>query len=115
MTADMKSLPLHLVSGYIAKKICKRLECTVYKNMLVSSESLVTAAEYDYLIKLSRGGLTVPSPDLLQCVAKSFAILDTTLEVIRKSALREIVASEYALNYNDAMTLFCVQHADALK
>ena len=104
-----------VVSGYIAKKIRKKLECSDCKNMLVSSESLVTAAEYDYLIKHSRGGLTKPSPDLLQYVAKSFAILDTTLEVIRKSALRETVAAKYVLYYNDAMTLFCIQHTDAIK
>ena len=62
--------------------------------MLILSELLVTVAEYDYLIKLFRGGLTIPLPELLQYVAKSFTILDTTLEVIRKSALRETVAAE---------------------
>ena len=59
------------VSGYIAKKICKKLERNDCKNMLVSSKSLVTAAEYDYSIKLSRTDLTVSSPDLVQYVAKS--------------------------------------------
>ena len=87
-----------VVSEYIAKKICKKIKYSDCKNMLVSSESLVTAAVYNYLIKLSRGGLTAPLFDLLQYVAKSFAILDATLKVIRKSALWETVAAKYALN-----------------
>ena len=104
-----------VVSGYIAKKLSKKLECSDCKNMLVSSESLASAAEYEYLYKLSRGGLTVPSPHLLQYVAKSFAILDTTAEVIRNSGLRERDAAKYALSYNAEVTLFCVKHIDALK
>ena len=67
--------------------MCKTLLTTVQSD---SSKS-------NYLNKLSRKGLAIPSIDLLQYISKLFAILDCISDTIRKSSLPKWKLAEYVL------------------
>ena len=56
---------------------------------------------YDYLLKLSRGGLTLPASDLTDYVCKSFAMFELCETVTRKADLPERVAAEHILKLNN--------------
>ena len=56
------------------------------------------SSKFNYLDKLSRRGLMVPSIDLLHYGLKSFAILDCISDIIKKSSLPERKLAEYMLS-----------------
>ena len=65
-----------VVSGYIAKKMIKKTKCSDCRVLLTFNSRRGPIPEtYDYLLKLSRGGLTLPASDLTDHVCKSFAML----------------------------------------
>ena len=67
--------------------------------------------DFDYLSKLSRGGLTIPSVDLAHYVSKAFAMLDTANDAILKSTLMERVAGKEVLTRNPcAQSILCQKH-----
>ena len=59
------------IAGYIAKKIHKKIKCP-FCNLLVEEHSNDSV----YFNHLSRGALTIPSPELSDFVCKSFGFLD---------------------------------------
>ena len=65
------------IAGYIAKKLKKRLICTLCH---LTDES----TDISYFNNLSRGGLTVPSTSLADLVNKGFVLLDFYNEFIQK-------------------------------
>ena len=79
-----------VIAVYIANAICAKTRSTGN----LSSD--------DYLNKLSRGGLTTPSADLVHYVAKSFAILDCVKSIILNSESPERKLSKYVLNCKNA-------------
>ena len=68
------------------------------------------------LNKLSGGGLTTPSTDLVHYVAKSFAILDCVESILLNSELPERKLSEYVLNCKNAYpdAFLCNNHKDVI-
>ena len=68
----------------------------------------------DYLNKLSRGGLTTTSTDLVHYIGKSFAILDCVKRILLNSELPERKLSEYVLNCKNAYpdAFLCNNHKD---
>ena len=75
-----------------------------------------SSSEFDYLLKLSRVGLILPSMDLKQYVSKSFAKLDTARNIILKSTSPERDASESALITNTcAQSFLHKQHTVKIK
>ena len=67
-----------VVAGYAARKVVvQRNKCSDCKELAVSDDDIAEMEnENNYLRKLSRGGLIVPTTDLRHHIAKSFAILD---------------------------------------
>ena len=62
------------ISGYVAKRLIKRSSCDLCKQTLASQE--VDLENDSYLKLLSRGGLFVPSRQLVDFACGCFAILD---------------------------------------
>ena len=72
--------------------------------------------ENEYLQKLSRGGLLIPTTDLRHHIAKSFAILDLCQHLTRDSSLPERTAAEIALKRNNfPITFLCKEHNGPIK
>ena len=71
-----------IVAGYIAKKLIEKSCCLHYKLPFAGEECKAFAIDFDYLLKLSHGGLILPAVDLTQFVAKLLAILETAQNII---------------------------------
>ena len=90
----------------------------MYKEMALAATGGIEEmeSENDYLRKLSRGGLLIPSTDLRHHIAKSFAILDLCQHLTRDSSLPERTAAEIALQRNNfPVTFLCSKHASLVK
>ena len=74
-----------VVAGYAAKKLTKRCQCADCELLLTAFDTQLVLKDFDYLSKLSRGGLTIPLVDLAHYVSKAFAMLDTANGAILKS------------------------------
>ena len=61
------------IAGFIAKKLIKKLGACC--KLLCTQHCQQESTDYNYLNKLSRGGLTTPSLLLLEHVCDSFAML----------------------------------------
>ena len=101
LSSDLESCMLNeegaevaaLIAGYISKVIFDKSKCEVCKILLITVNS--DSSKSNYLNKLSRGGLVIPSIDLLHYV---FAILDCISDIIKKSSLPERKLVEYLLS-----------------
>ena len=77
-----------VIAGYISKVIFDKSKREVCKTLLTTVKS--DSSKFNYLDKLSRGGLVIPSLDLLHYVSKSFAIMyECMSDIIKKSSLPE--------------------------
>ena len=85
-----------VIAGYISKVIFDKSKCEVCKTLLTKVKP--DSVKSNYLDKLSRGGLVIPSIDLLHYISKSFAILDCISDIIKKSSLPERKLAEYVLS-----------------
>ena len=63
-----------VVAGYVAKKLINSSQCVECQNQLTTTGSQQSSSEFDYLLKLSRGGLILhlwtwhnTCRNLLQC------------------------------------------------
>ena len=91
-----------VVAGYIAKKMLKRLQCSNCQTRLTfSSDREPDPETFDYILKLSRGGLTLPAGDFTHSVCKSLAMLELCKPIIGKADMPERVAAEHVLKLND--------------
>ena len=106
-----------VVSGYIAKKMIKKTKCSDCRVLLTFNSGRGPIPEtYDYLLKLSRGGLTLPASDLTDYVCKSFAMLELCETVTRKADLPERVAAEHILKLNNVpLSFLCDNHSAVIK
>jgi len=98
------------ISGYVAKKLRKRLSCTDCNNIMKSVNS--TDIEDGYLKILNRGGLLVPCNAIINFCSKSFAILDSVQDLLLLYASNNIRESaENILNrYSPSTTFACQSH-----
>ena len=104
---------LTVIVGYAARQTNKKTKCDLCQELLTLNTGN-WSSDY-YLNKLSRGGLTTPSPtNLVHYVAKSFAILDCVKIILLNFELPERKLSEYALNCKNAYTytFSCNNHKD---
>ena len=89
-------------------------KCELCKTLLTTVKS--DSSKFNFLNKLSRGRLVIPSIDLLHYIAKSFAILDCISDIIKKLSLAERKSAEYVLSErNDyPSTFLCRNHKHLL-
>ena len=86
----------------------KKTKCVACRAFLTSSSTDSLLENYDYLMKLSRGGLTIPSVDLTHYASKSFAMLELSENIFRRIEVPERIAAEHVLTLNDAVLSFFV-------
>ena len=72
-----------VVAGYVATILNCQFHCE-------NCEDMMTIYTNKYFDALSRGGLTVPSSNLLEFVCSSFAILDFAETVIKSTSVRKL-------------------------
>ena len=85
-----------VILGYIAKKLLKGSFCINCQSLLTTPAWEPHVQDFDFLKKLSRGGLILSSVDLAQYMEKAFAIMDTAVDIIRNSTISEnMLASTY--------------------
>ena len=82
-----------VIECYITRQPNKNTKCDLWQELLTRNTGNLSSD--GYLNKLSRGGLTTPSTDLVQYVAKSFAILDCVKSILVNSGFPERKLSEY--------------------
>ena len=63
-----------VIAGYIVRQTNKNTKCDLCQELLTRNTG--NLSNDDYLNKLSRGGLTTPSTDLIHYVTKAFAVLN---------------------------------------
>ena len=90
------------VAGFVGKQLSEKSSCDECKSALISNDSS-HLKENSYFKLLSRGYLTVPSPNLADFVSNAFAILDYFEEYIPKfqgvkaKSAGKLVLDRYAL------------------
>ena len=95
LSEETREVAAH-ISGYIAKKLVKKLgHCC--KNYCIN-ESETASTTHVYIDLLSRGGLTLPSECLVTYVCDCFAFIDHAINVTTSSKIKERAAVEYLLN-----------------
>ena len=67
------------IAGYIAKQLANRSNCIICKEMFIANGNSIVNDKF--LNLLSRGGLTVPSPNLADFVCSCYAVLDSVGEL----------------------------------
>ena len=92
------------IAGYIAKKLKKRLICTLCH---LTDES----TDVSYFNNLSRGGLTVPSTSLADLLNKGFALLDFYNKFIQKQCFCLLAMVQFMCCFNIWLApIFCVMN-----
>ena len=112
LESDIESCLLHeegvevvtVIAGYIARQTNENTKCHLCQGLLTRNTGNLSSN--DYLNKLSRGGLTTPSTDLVHYVAKPFAILDCVKSILLNSKFPERKLSEYVLTHFSPMSHF---------
>ena len=99
-TLDEEGEVVIVIAGYIARQANKNTKCDLCQELLTRKTGNFSS-DY-YLNKLSRGGLTAPSADLVPHEAQSFATLDFVKGILLNSKLPERKLSEYVLNCKKA-------------
>ena len=99
------------IAGYIAKKLKKRFG-TCCQEFLCCANIDESNLDHTYLTIFSRGGLTIPSPTLLDYVCTSFAMIDYSYNKIKKFYLHARQSLEYLLNHfcDSFQTFSCPMH-----
>ena len=96
-----------VVAGYVATKLHCRFHCENCEDVMVQHEKSDNTNKY--FDALSRGGLTVPSSNLLEFVCSSFAILDFAETVIKSTSVRKLC--EICLDiYAPESSYSCTEH-----
>ena len=88
------------IAGYTAKKYLKKIKSSSCCKMHITGSIDIENPDHEYLIILNRGGLTIPSPNLVNYVCDTFAVLSATENVlINQSKLTSRNAAKEALSY----------------
>ena len=98
------------IAGYIAKQLANRSNCIICKEMFIANGNSI--ANDKYLNLLSRGGLTVPSPNLADFVCSCFAVLDFVGDHIQKYQVINVrqVSNNILQQYAPRVDFTCIDH-----
>ena len=70
------------IAGYNAKKCLKKIKSSSCCKMHITASIDIENPDHEYLISLNRGGLTIPSANLVSYVCDAFAVLSATENVL---------------------------------
>ena len=102
-----------LIGGYVIKSLLdkeKNSKCVTCKTCLVDHGNEINT---EYLRLVSRGGLRIPSLDLLEYTAQMFGILQLLEPVLRKYTVNERSACEHIFQlFGPAPDFVCEDHND---
>ena len=104
------------VSAYIAKKINEKVQCDACTPHSISTDNAENINN-EYLLLISRGGLTVPTNIMANFVVHAFSALSISEKTIQKYPfITARNAAKHVLNeYLDSYCLSCIDHADIVK
>ena len=100
------------IAGYIAKQLANRSNCIICKEMFIANGNSIVNDKY--LNLLSRGGLTVPSPNLADFVCCCFAVLDFVGDHIQKHQVINVsqVSNNILHQYAPCVDFICIDHVE---
>ena len=91
-----------VISECISKKVVKTTKCLKCRAFLTFNTPIDSPFEnFDYLLKLSHGDLSLTAVDLTHYVSKSFAMLELSQNLCRKIKMPTRIAAEHVLSVND--------------
>ena len=97
--SDTREVAVH-IAGYTAKRYLKKIKSSSCCKMHITGSIDIENPDHEYLIILNRGGLTIPSPNLVNYVCDAFAVLSVTENIlINQSKLTLRNAAKEALSY----------------
>ena len=74
LSPDSREVAVH-IAGYTAKRYLKKIKSSSCCKMHITGSIDIENPDHEYLIILNRGGLTIPSPNLVNYVCDAFAVL----------------------------------------
>ena len=74
LSPDSREVAVH-IAGYTAKRYLKKIKSSSCCKMHITGSIDIENPDHEYLIILNRGGLTIPSPNLVNYVCHAFAVL----------------------------------------
>ena len=98
------------VAGYISHKMKKHCDECCSENLIQRKDCQPNKPATSYISLVSRGGLSFASSEMKEYVAESFAHLDASSALIRKSGIPERLAGEEILKTLSRPSLFCKEH-----
>ena len=99
LSPDSREVVVH-ITVYTAKKYLKKIKSSSCCKMLITGSIDTENPDHQYLIILNRGGLIIPSPNLVNYVCDAFAVLSATENIlINQSKLTSRNAAKEALSY----------------
>ena len=88
------------IAGYTGKKYLKKIKSSSCCKMHIMGSVHIKNPDHEYLIILNRGGLTIPSPNVVNYACDAFAVLSATENVlINQSKLTSRNAAKEARPY----------------
>ena len=109
LSEDSREVGIY-IAGYVAKKLKERFgDCC---NGLLTDNSGAENPDFSFVQILSRGGLKIPSTNLVNYVCKVFAILEFMDDLISKSSLPVHNAAGHVLIhcFQSFETFACTTH-----
>ena len=109
LSEDSREVGIY-IAGYVAKKLKERFgDCC---NGLLTDNSGAENPDFSFVQILSRGGLKIPSTNLVNYLCTAFAILEFLDDLITKSGLPVRKAAEHVLIhcFQSFETLTCTAH-----
>ena len=99
LSPNSREVAVH-IADYTAKKYLKKIKSSSCCKMHITGSIDMENPDHEYLIILNRGGLTIPSPNLVNYVCDAFAVLSVTENVlINQSKLTSRNAAKEALSH----------------
>ena len=100
------------IAGYIAKQLANRSNCIICKEMFIANGNSIVSDKY--LNLQSRGGLTVPSPNLADFFCSCFAVLDFVGDHIQKHQVINVrqVSNNILHQYAPRVDFTCIDHVE---
>ena len=110
ISPDSREVAIH-IAGFTAKKYLKKIKSSSCCKMHITGSIDMENPDHEYLIILNRGGLTIPSPNLVNYVCDAFAVLNATeIDLSNQSKVTLRNTTKEALSYIMGCDFTCEYH-----